>query len=150
MEANKTILQMKYARIVKLFSEQSGLSLENSLEFFYDSYVYKMVSEGIADMHCRSDGYIAGLLLEEWVLQISTTVLRLIFRTHLHLLSYNNLTAALNINSLTWSEDSFTLQVVQILCLDNIVGNTSDRCCICQEILVCKYKFTSLITLQYT
>ena len=25
MEANKTILQMKYARIVKLFSEQSGL-----------------------------------------------------------------------------------------------------------------------------
>ena len=39
MEANKTILQMKYARIVKLFSEQSGISLENSLEFFYDSYV---------------------------------------------------------------------------------------------------------------
>lgn len=70
MEANKTILQMKYARIVKLFSEQSGLSLENSLEFFYDSYVYKMVSEGIADMHCRSDGYIAGLLLEEWQKQI--------------------------------------------------------------------------------
>lgn len=66
MEANKTILQMKYARIVKLFSEQSGISLENSLEFFYDSYVYRMVSEGIADMHCRSDGYIAGLLLEEW------------------------------------------------------------------------------------
>ena len=33
---------------------------------------------------------------------------------------------------------------------DNIVGNTSDRCCICQEILVCKYKFTSLVTLQYT
>ena len=66
MEANKTILQMKYARIVKLFSEQSGISLENSLEFFYDSYVYRMISEGITDMHCRSDGYIAGLLLEEW------------------------------------------------------------------------------------
>ena len=32
MEANKTILQMKYARIVKLFSKQSGISLENSLE----------------------------------------------------------------------------------------------------------------------
>lgn len=30
MEANKTILQMKYARIVKLFSEQSGLSLEKT------------------------------------------------------------------------------------------------------------------------
>ena len=62
MEADKTILQMKYARIVKLFAEQTGISLEDSLEIFYDSYVYKMMSEGIADMHCRSDGYLAGLL----------------------------------------------------------------------------------------
>lgn len=30
MEANKTILQMKYARIVKLFSEQSGILRENN------------------------------------------------------------------------------------------------------------------------
>lgn len=66
MEADKTILQMKYARIVKLFAEQTGISLEDSLEIFYDSYVYKMMSEGIADMHCRSDGYLAGLLVDEW------------------------------------------------------------------------------------
>ena len=52
MEANKTILQMKYARIVKLFSEQSGISLENSLEFFYDSYVYRMVSEVFVVLFC--------------------------------------------------------------------------------------------------
>lgn len=65
MEANKTILQMKYARVVKLFAELSGTSLEDSLEFFYDSYLYKMMSEGIADMHCRSDNYLAGLLMDE-------------------------------------------------------------------------------------
>lgn len=65
MEADKTILQMKYARIVKLFAEQTGTSLEDSLEIFYDSYVYKMMSEGVADMHCRSGGYLAGLLVEE-------------------------------------------------------------------------------------
>lgn len=66
MEANKTILQMKYARIVPIFAKQVGLSLEEALDFFYDSYVYRMMSEGIADMHCRSDGYLAELLKEEW------------------------------------------------------------------------------------
>ena len=66
MEANKTILQMKYARIVPVFAKQAGLSLEEALDFFYDSYVYRMMSEGIADMHCRSDGYLAELLKEEW------------------------------------------------------------------------------------
>jgi len=25
-----------------------------------------MISKGIADMHCRSDGYLAELLKEEW------------------------------------------------------------------------------------
>lgn len=35
MKANKTILQMKYARVVKLFAELSGLSLEDSLEVFF-------------------------------------------------------------------------------------------------------------------
>lgn len=65
MEANKTILQMKYARVVKLFAELSGASLEDSLGFFYDSYLYKMMSEGIADMHCRIDNYLAGLLMDE-------------------------------------------------------------------------------------
>lgn len=65
MEANKTILQMKYARVVKLFAELSGLYLEDSLEVFYDSYLYKMMSEGIADMHCRSDQYLVNLLMDE-------------------------------------------------------------------------------------
>lgn len=54
MEANKTILQMKYARIVAIFAKESGLSLEDALSFFYDSETYKLISEGVADMHCRS------------------------------------------------------------------------------------------------
>ena len=35
MEANKTILQMKYARIVPIFAEQTGITLEDALDFFY-------------------------------------------------------------------------------------------------------------------
>ena len=65
MEANKTILQMKYARVVKLFAELSGTSLEDSLEFFYDYYLYKIMRQGIEDMQCRSNNYLAGLLMDE-------------------------------------------------------------------------------------
>ena len=65
MEANKTILQMKYARIVSIFAEQTGITLEDA-DFFYTSSIYKMMNEGIADMHCRSDGYLAELVKEEW------------------------------------------------------------------------------------
>ena len=66
MEASKTVLQMKYARIVAIFAKLAGISLEEALGFFYDSTTYKMMSEGIADMHCRSDGYLADLVIEEW------------------------------------------------------------------------------------
>ena len=65
MEANKTILQMKYARIVSIFAEQTGVTLEDALDFFYTSSIYQMMNEGIADMHCRSDNYLAGLLMDE-------------------------------------------------------------------------------------
>lgn len=66
MEANKTILQMKYARIVSIFAKNTGLSLEDALSFFYDSDTYMLISEGVADMHCRSDEYLADELMIEY------------------------------------------------------------------------------------
>ena len=65
MEANKTILQMKYARVVEIFSRLSGMELEDALAFFYNSDTYALISEGIADMHCRSDEYLADELMLE-------------------------------------------------------------------------------------
>lgn len=66
MLADKTILQMKYARIVKLFADSERMSYEDALEFFYNSLTYELMSEGIADMHCRSDEYLAGELSREY------------------------------------------------------------------------------------
>lgn len=65
MEANKTILQMKYARIIAIFAERSGMELEDALSFFYDSDTYALMSEGVADLHCRSDAYLADELMFE-------------------------------------------------------------------------------------
>ena len=43
MLANKTILQMKYARIVKLFAEKAHWTYEDALGFFYDSVTYPLL-----------------------------------------------------------------------------------------------------------
>jgi len=57
--------QRKYARIVKLFAEQTGLTYEQALDFFYKSKTFELISEGVADMHCLSDEYLAEELMIE-------------------------------------------------------------------------------------
>ena len=66
MEADKTLLQMKYSRVVALFAAQHGLSMEDALDFFYHSETYQELREGIADLHCRSDQYVADELAIEY------------------------------------------------------------------------------------
>ena len=65
MQANKIILQRKYARIVQLFAEQMGISYEEALGLFYDSKTFELINEGIADMHCMSDAYLVDELKAE-------------------------------------------------------------------------------------
>lgn len=66
MQANPTILQMKFARIVRIFAEKANLTYEDALGKFYDSKTFELVSNGIADMHCLSDEYLADELLIEY------------------------------------------------------------------------------------
>lgn len=66
MQANQSILQMKYARIVKMFAEMSNLTYEDALGKFYDSQTYDLISNGVADLHCFSDEYLADELLIEY------------------------------------------------------------------------------------
>ena len=65
MQATPILLQRKYARIVKLFAEQTGLTYEQALDFFYDSKTFELMSEGVANMHCFSDEYLAEELIIE-------------------------------------------------------------------------------------
>ena len=66
MNANPILLKKKYARVVSTFAEKRQLTLEEALDFFYHSFVYQLVSEGCADMHCRSDAYLAEELTMEY------------------------------------------------------------------------------------
>jgi len=69
MNANPILLQKKYARVVKLFAEQVDLTLREALDFFYRSTEYTLVSEGVSDLHCMSDAYLAEDLKEEYINQ---------------------------------------------------------------------------------
>ena len=66
MTANPILLQKKYARIIKLFADEEQLSLDTALQFFYQSEVYTLLREGVSDMHCRSDQYLAEELRMEY------------------------------------------------------------------------------------
>lgn len=66
MKANKILLQKKYTRVIDLFAKERNITVEEALDFFYKSEVYREVSEGISDMHCRSDEYLAEELAQEY------------------------------------------------------------------------------------
>ncbi len=65
MQANPILLQKKYARIVKLLAEQMEISLDEALGKFYNSFTYELVSQGISDMHCRTDQNIVDEIIAE-------------------------------------------------------------------------------------
>lgn len=66
MRAHPILLQMKYARVVQLFAEQMGISLDSALDFFYRSVTSELVHEGVSDLHCMSDTYLADELEMEY------------------------------------------------------------------------------------
>ena len=66
MMANPILLQKKYARVIACFAKQQGISLDEALDLFYRSEVYQLMREGVSDMHCMSDQYLAEELRLEY------------------------------------------------------------------------------------
>ena len=66
MEANPILLQKKYARVIEKFAEVERISKREALDFFYNSETYQNMREGVSDMHCRSELYLAEELQAEY------------------------------------------------------------------------------------
>ena len=66
MTANPILLQKKYTRIIERFSEKENLSLDDALGFFYRSTIYRLISEGVSDLHCMRDEYLTEELIFEY------------------------------------------------------------------------------------
>ena len=56
----------KYSRVIECFAKQQGISLDMALNFFYHSQVYQLTREGVSDMHCMSNAYLAEELEQEY------------------------------------------------------------------------------------
>ena len=58
-EGYYAIIDAKYARIIEAISQMHHISLDDAMEMFYNSDLQQLMSEGVADLHCRSDLYLA-------------------------------------------------------------------------------------------
>lgn len=66
MNAHPVLLQKKYVRVVQKFAGAEKIPLSEALDFFYRSDLYQLVKDGVSDMHCRSDIYLAEDLSSEY------------------------------------------------------------------------------------
>lgn len=66
MNADPTLLQMKFARIVSKFAAHEQIPAEEALRFFYHSRLYPLLRDGVADLHCMSDEYLVEDLAREF------------------------------------------------------------------------------------
>lgn len=58
MEAHPILLQKKYARVICGYANELHIAPQEALACFYRSRLYVEMSQGISDMHCRSDAYL--------------------------------------------------------------------------------------------
>lgn len=65
-DSKLVIRSAKRARIIFCISEMYGVSLEEATDIFYNSETSNMIEEEVADLHCRSDKYLAEEVWNEY------------------------------------------------------------------------------------
>ena len=56
----------KIANIIVCLCELYDMSLQEATDMFYKSTTSDLIEEGVADLQCRSDKYLATLVWEEY------------------------------------------------------------------------------------
>lgn len=64
-EAREAVLQLKYARIIEAIAAEADIDAEEAMRVFYGSETMPLIQEGVGDLHCRSDLYLAHEVLGE-------------------------------------------------------------------------------------
>lgn len=64
-ESKQIIRSAQYARIITCISEMYHVSLQEATDLFYSSETANLIEEGVADLHCRSDKYLAEEVWQE-------------------------------------------------------------------------------------
>lgn len=53
------ILEAKFARVISEISKMYNVSLDDAMDMFYNSETMQLMEGGVADLHCRSEKYLA-------------------------------------------------------------------------------------------
>ena len=56
----------KSSNIIKSLCDLYGLSLQEATDIYYQSDTSELIEEGIADLQCRSNKYLASVIWEEY------------------------------------------------------------------------------------
>ena len=63
-----TVLQgEKIAKIIEHISRLYSISLDLAADIYYNSETSILIEEGIADLHCRSEKYLAQCVWDEYI-----------------------------------------------------------------------------------
>ncbi|MDY6298214.1 MAG: DUF3791 domain-containing protein [Alloprevotella sp.] len=65
-ESKQILRSSQCARIIVCISEMFDVPLDEATDIFYSSETAGMIEDGIADLHCRSDRYLAGEVWREY------------------------------------------------------------------------------------
>jgi len=66
-EETKQIMRgAQCARIITCLSEMYGVTLQEATDIYYGSETANLIEEGVADLHCRSDKYLAEEVWNEY------------------------------------------------------------------------------------
>lgn len=60
------ILEAKYSRIISEISLMYHIPLSKAMDMFYASDTMSLMEDGVADLHCRSDKYLAEEVWREY------------------------------------------------------------------------------------
>ena len=66
-ESKQIIRSAQCARIISCISEMHGVSLQEATDIYYNSETSNLIEEGVADLHCRSDKYLAEEVWREYL-----------------------------------------------------------------------------------
>ncbi len=66
-ESKQIIRSAQCARIIGCISEMYGVSLNDATDIYYGSETANLIEEGVADLHCRSDKYLAEEVWNEYL-----------------------------------------------------------------------------------
>jgi hypothetical protein len=64
-QSEATLASMRYTHIIASIAEMYNVPVEEAMNIFYNSKMFPLIEDKVADLHCRSEKYLASLVWDE-------------------------------------------------------------------------------------